>query len=150
MFVFEYYVHCFDGWITSILFLNLACNLQVFFFNLQVRTNTDNTGLKITLYQYQTCPFCCKVRTFLDYYGFNYDVIEVNSVRQTQIKWSNYRKVPIVVIDGIGPDGYIVSEIILYFEVDWFSDMLFYKCTFLETRNTWAGMELPSSQIANC
>ncbi|XP_064649078.1 prostaglandin E synthase 2-like [Lineus longissimus] len=76
----------------------------------KVRTHTDNTGLKITLYQYQTCPFCCKVRAFLDYYGFNYDVIEVNSVRQTEIKWSGYRKVPIVVIDGLGPDGYLVLK----------------------------------------
>lgn len=23
----------------------------------------------VTLYQYQTCPFCCKTRAFLDYYG---------------------------------------------------------------------------------
>jgi len=56
---------------------------------------------KITLFQYQTCPFCCKARAFLDYYGFNYDVVEVNSVMRTQVKWSKYKKVPIVVVqDG--------------------------------------------------
>jgi len=55
-------------------------------------------GVKITLYQYQTCPFCCKARVFLDYFGFNYDVIEVNSVMRTQVKWSKYKKVPIVVV----------------------------------------------------
>ncbi len=27
----------------------------------QIRNPADKTGLKITLYQYQTCPFCCKV-----------------------------------------------------------------------------------------
>ena len=54
--------------------------------------------IKITLFQYQTCPFCCKARVFLDYFGFNYDVIEVNSVMRTQVKWSKYKKVPIVVV----------------------------------------------------
>ncbi len=44
--------------------------------------------------KYRTCPFCCKVRAFLDYYGINYDVIEVNSVTRKQLKWSKeYRKV---------------------------------------------------------
>ena len=55
--------------------------------------------MKLTLFQYQTCPFCCKVRAFLDYYGFNYDVIEVNSVLRTQVKWSKYKKVPILVAE---------------------------------------------------
>ncbi|CAL4083744.1 unnamed protein product, partial [Meganyctiphanes norvegica] len=64
-----------------------------------IQVPTDSTGLKITLYQYQTCPFCCKVRAFLDYSGFNYDVVEVNSVTRTQTKWTTYRKVPFVVIE---------------------------------------------------
>lgn len=55
--------------------------------------------LHVTLYQYQTCPFCCKVRAFLDYYGIPYDVVEVNPVLRQQTKWSpKYRKVPIAVI----------------------------------------------------
>jgi len=57
----------------------------------------DKTGLKITLFQYQTCPFCCKARVFLDYFGFSYDVVEVNSVLRQQVKWSKYKKVPILV-----------------------------------------------------
>ncbi|XP_064616162.1 prostaglandin E synthase 2-like [Liolophura sinensis] len=65
-----------------------------------VRVDTDNYGLKMTLFQYQTCPFCCKVRALLDYYGFSYDVVEVNSVWRTQTKWSSYKKVPILVIHG--------------------------------------------------
>ncbi len=75
----------------------------------QLKSATDNTGLKLTLYQYQTCPFCCKLRAFLDYYGFAYNVVEVNSVSRTQTKWSKYKKVPILVIDGEGEDGFIVS-----------------------------------------
>ncbi|KAH9514530.1 Prostaglandin E synthase 2 [Bulinus truncatus] len=65
----------------------------------QVLVPTDTSGLKLTLYQYQTCPFCCKVRAALDYYGFSYDVIEVNSVTKKQLKWSEYQKVPILVIN---------------------------------------------------
>jgi len=59
----------------------------------------DNQGLKLTLYQYATCPFCCKARAFLDYMGLSYDVIEVNSVMRTQVKWSKYKKVPILVAE---------------------------------------------------
>ncbi|XP_012268505.2 prostaglandin E synthase 2 [Athalia rosae] len=56
----------------------------------------DNSGLKLTLFQYQTCPFCCKVRVFLDYHGISYDVVEVDPVLRDEIKWSSYRKVPIL------------------------------------------------------
>ncbi|KAK3873004.1 hypothetical protein Pcinc_016136 [Petrolisthes cinctipes] len=64
----------------------------------EIRIPTDTTGLKITLFQYQTCPFCCKVRAFLDFYGFSYDIIEVNSVTRKQTRWTDYRKVPFAVI----------------------------------------------------
>lgn len=55
--------------------------------------------MHVKLYQYQNCPFCCKVRAFLDYYGIEYERIEVNPLLKTQIKFSNYRKVPIVIVD---------------------------------------------------
>lgn len=57
----------------------------------------DRSDLKLTLFQYQTCPFCCKVRAFLDYYGISYDVVEVDPVLRQSIKWSEYKKVPILV-----------------------------------------------------
>ncbi|XP_071012416.1 prostaglandin E synthase 2-like [Oncorhynchus clarkii lewisi] len=56
-------------------------------------------GLKLTLYQYKTCPFCSKVRAFLDYHGLPYEVVEVNPVMRKEIKWSTYRKVPIVMVN---------------------------------------------------
>lgn len=67
----------------------------------------DKTGFKITLFQYQTCPFCCKVRAFLDFYGLSYDIVEVNPVFQTEIKWSSYKKVPILIVET--PSGKIVQ-----------------------------------------
>ncbi|KAF7270782.1 hypothetical protein GWI33_016287 [Rhynchophorus ferrugineus] len=65
----------------------------------RVRYPNDNSGLKLVLFQYQTCPFCCKVRAFLDYYGISYDVVEVDPVLRQSIKWSSYQKVPILVAE---------------------------------------------------
>ena len=56
---------------------------------------------KVTLYQYQTCPFCCKVRTFLDYYGIDYEIVEVNPLMRRELSFSKYKKVPIVVIGDL-------------------------------------------------
>lgn len=61
---------------------------------------TFATDLTFTLYQYKTCPYCSKVRAFLDYYGFPYKVVEVNPVMHTEIKWSEYQKVPILMVEG--------------------------------------------------
>ncbi|RWS10990.1 prostaglandin E synthase 2-like protein [Dinothrombium tinctorium] len=65
---------------------------------------TKLPDLRLILLQYQTCPFCCKVRAFLDYYGIPYDIVEVNPVLRSQIKFSKYRKVPIVLVDKKGED----------------------------------------------
>uniref|UniRef100_A0A0K0DV75 Prostaglandin E synthase 2 n=1 Tax=Strongyloides stercoralis TaxID=6248 RepID=A0A0K0DV75_STRER len=56
----------------------------------------DKTGLKPRLYQYQACPFCCKIRAFLDYYGFEYDIIEVNPLSRKELKFApGQKKVPV-------------------------------------------------------
>lgn len=65
----------------------------------QIISPTDTSELKLTLYQYQTCPFCCKVRVFLDYYGLSYDVVEVDPVLRKEISWSSYKKVPILLTE---------------------------------------------------
>lgn len=56
----------------------------------------DNTDLDLVLFQYQTCPFCCKVRAFLDSQGFSYSVVEVDAVLRQDIKWTKYKKVPML------------------------------------------------------
>ena len=61
----------------------------------------EQTGGNVTLYQFASCPFCNKVRTFLDYYGMTYNIVEVDPIFKKEIKFSEYRKVPIVVIQGI-------------------------------------------------
>lgn len=54
----------------------------------------------MTLYQYDVCPFCNKVKAYLDYRGIPYDIVEVNPLTKSEIKFSKeYRKVPIVMVD---------------------------------------------------
>jgi microsomal prostaglandin-E synthase 2 len=49
------------------------------------------------------------VRAFLDYYGIPYDVIEVNPVLRQQIKFSKYKKVPILLAQKNGQQELVVS-----------------------------------------
>ena len=76
----------------------------------QVKGLADTRGLKLTLYQFQSCPFCCKVRAALDYYGFSYNVVEVNSVTKKQLKFSQYKKVPVLVCEGENGENLVVSS----------------------------------------
>ena len=63
----------------------------------RVLSKEDADRIHLTLYQYAVCPFCNKVRSFLDYYGFAYTIVEVDPIRRKEIKFSEYRKVPVVV-----------------------------------------------------
>ncbi|GKC11886.1 prostaglandin E synthase 2-like protein, partial [Tanacetum coccineum] len=54
----------------------------------------------VVLYQYEACPFCNKVKAYLDYYDIPYKVVEVNPFSKKEIKWSEYKKVPILMVDG--------------------------------------------------
>ena len=72
--------------------------------NLKIHKKIDGknaiAGKRLVLLQYTNCPFCCKVRTFLNYYGIPYEIVEVNPLTRKQIKFStNYRKVPILLIE---------------------------------------------------
>ncbi|RCN26819.1 glutaredoxin [Ancylostoma caninum] len=76
----------------------------------KIVNHCDRTNLQLRLFQYQACPFCCKVRAFLDYYGFSYEVVEVNPVTRAQIKFSkDYKKVPILSSnDGTFTDSVLI------------------------------------------
>lgn len=65
--------------------------------------------LTVTLYQYQNCPFCGKVRAFLDFYGIDYTIVEVNPLWKKEISFSKYRKVPFILANGKQ-----VSVLVLY------------------------------------
>ena len=69
--------------------------------NAECEAATKETDDQITLYQFASCPFCNKVRTFLDYYGLQYNIVEVDPLLKKEIKFSQHRKVPIVIIKDI-------------------------------------------------
>merc|ERR1719440_1763405 len=58
----------------------------------------------VQLYQYEICPFCCKVKAFLDWQKVPYSTVEVNPLSKNEIKQlklkDNYKKVPVAVVDG--------------------------------------------------
>ncbi|CAH2046915.1 unnamed protein product [Thlaspi arvense] len=55
---------------------------------------------EVVLYQYEACPFCNKVKAFLDYNKIPYKIIEVEPLFKKEINWSDYKKVPILTVDG--------------------------------------------------
>lgn len=74
-----------------------ACESDVIESTHRAYTSEDASTLRLTLYQYQVCPFCCKLRSFLDFYGIKYHIVEVEPVMRKELKFSDYRKVPILV-----------------------------------------------------
>ncbi|KAL7290016.1 hypothetical protein TKK_0015746 [Trichogramma kaykai] len=85
-----------EGTEVDVKLLNFKPNVES---SRKVVSPMDTTGLKLTLFQYQTCPFCCKVRTLLDFYGISYDIVEVDPVLRKEISWSRYKKVPILLAE---------------------------------------------------
>ena len=65
----------------------------------------------ITLYQYQTCPYCSKARAFLEYYGVKYEKVEVNPVFRSETKSFKYRKLPFIVAEGLQVRGLVPRPI---------------------------------------
>lgn len=63
----------------------------------------DRSG--VSLYQYESCPFCRKVRSCLDYHRVPYTIVEVHPLNKKEAKEisSDYKKVPILRIDD--PSG---------------------------------------------
>jgi len=84
-------------WHYSQLIVSFKCIVHIYNLQFQVRHNNDEIA-NIILFQYPTCPFCCKVRAFLDYVKVPYDIIEVDPILKQQISWSDYKKVPILLV----------------------------------------------------
>ena len=54
-----------------------------------------------TMYCFETCPFCFKVKAILGSRGIDYSKVEVDPTFKTQLKWSNWGKVPVFIdVDG--------------------------------------------------
>jgi microsomal prostaglandin-E synthase 2 len=71
-------------------------------------TEADQAYLRLqqmpfTLYQFATCPYCNKVKAFLDRYGIPYDVVEVDPFNKKELKSHAYKKVPQLKVGSDGP-----------------------------------------------
>lgn len=77
--------------------LALSSSIRVSFNALATLKLSDS---KPVLYQYAICPFCHRVKAFLDFLKIDYSSVEVNPLTKKEIKFSNYKKVPIAVIGG--------------------------------------------------
>ena len=78
---------------------------------------------KITLYQFEDCPYCAKVRSKLDHIELEYDKINVprnreNPFRKMLLKNSGVATVPVLKVENRGQEAYIgeSDEIIKYIE----------------------------------
>jgi microsomal prostaglandin-E synthase 2 len=55
----------------------------------------------VRLYQYEVCPYCCKVKSVLDYKKVPYEKIEVNPMTHDELSWNkkayDHDKVPVLI-----------------------------------------------------
>lgn len=66
------------------------------------------------LYQYEICPYCCKVKAALDFFKIPYKVVEVNPLTKSELKFSDYKKVPILMTpagEQLNDSSVIISQI---------------------------------------
>lgn len=75
----------------------------------------SHTTPEIVLYQYEVCPFCNKVRAYLDYHNVPYRVVEVDPLRKTELSKfdKSYRKVPIALVNGeqVNGSGAVIERV---------------------------------------
>ena len=67
-----------------------------------------------TMYCFETCPFCFKVKALLGSRGIAYSKVEVDPTFKTQLKWSDWSQVPVFIdVDGtqVNDSNYILHYI---------------------------------------
>jgi glutathione S-transferase len=56
--------------------------------------------MNITLFQFETCPFCIKVRNFMNQHKIAYEIIEVDRANKPEEVTSTGGTVPVIYVDG--------------------------------------------------
>ena len=58
-----------------------------------------------TIYSFQSCPFCFKIRALLGSRGIPYSDVEVEPMKKAELKWGDWNQVPVYVdVDGNAMD----------------------------------------------
>jgi len=76
-------------------------------------TDAAVKGPVLELFRYTTCPYCAKVKAFLDFYGVPHDTIEVEPMFKSQIGESKYKKLPQLRFGGQGGAYLVDSDAII-------------------------------------
>ena len=67
------------------LFVGVTATTGVAAFSTSVANTQSNTEFDFTMYQYEICPFCNKVKAVMDYLKLPYSVVEVDPVSKKQV-----------------------------------------------------------------
>ena len=70
---------------------------------------------KPTIYTYATCPFSLKVKSLLKSRGIDFSNVEVDPMKKTELKWSDWTKVP-VFVDSDGTHVNDSNDILHYID----------------------------------
>ncbi len=70
-------------------------------------------GGKPTLYLFQSCPFCWKVRALLSHKGVDFHTVEVDPMKKGELAWSEWTAVP-VFVDSDGTQVNDSNDILHY------------------------------------
>lgn len=65
---------------------------------------------KITLYQFETCPFCAKVRVKLEELGLEYEKVNVSRDREDPQRKEIAEKSGVATVPVIDIDGKVIGE----------------------------------------
>ena len=70
---------------------------------MQVKTENSiysEFPFKITLFQYETSPSSSQLRSYLDYFGFSYEIVEVDPITKNELKSISKRvSIPLVILE---------------------------------------------------
>ena len=68
-----------------------------------LQSESDLRALPLRLFQYTTCPYCSKLKCFLDHHKVAYECVEVNPMNKKQLAHSEYKKIPQLQLGTDGP-----------------------------------------------
>mmetsp|Transcript_6163 Transcript_6163/g.14064 ORF Transcript_6163/g.14064 Transcript_6163/m.14064 type:complete len:307 (-) Transcript_6163:88-1008(-) len=62
--------------------------------SMALRAAASREAAGLQLYRYTTCPYCGKVKAFLDYFRIPHEAVEVEPMFKSQLARSEYKKLP--------------------------------------------------------
>ncbi len=89
-----------------------------------------------TLYCFETCPFCWKVRSLLSRAGIKFSKVEVEPMKKTELDFSEWKAVP-VFVDADGTQINDSNDILYYIDENLVSPSLFAKIGENSSQDEW-------------